>query len=131
MEPADFQTWLAGGPAPVSPVAAGQKLFTRAQLRDLPPRRLARAAARVLDGLAGSTVKLQGGGTIVADEAYLRESILTPAAKIVDGYQPIMPTYQGQVSEEDVLAADRLHPVLPAAAGDAASRASAGPAGRN
>jgi cytochrome c oxidase subunit 2 len=57
----------------------------------------------VLDALAGSTVKLAGGATAVADEAYLRESILLPAAKIVDSYQPIMPAYQGQVSEEGVL----------------------------
>jgi cytochrome c oxidase subunit 2 len=40
---------------------------------------------------------------VTADEAYLRESILLPAAKVTEGYQPIMPTYQGQVSEEAVL----------------------------
>ncbi len=40
---------------------------------------------------------------MVADEGYLRESILNPAAKIVAGYQPIMPTYKGQISEENVL----------------------------
>ncbi len=39
----------------------------------------------------------------MADEAYIRESILSPAAKVVAGYQPVMPTYQGQVSEESLL----------------------------
>jgi cytochrome c oxidase subunit 2 len=48
-------------------------------------------------------VKLQTGETVVADEAYVRESILNPAAKIVAGYQPIMPTYEGQVTEEQIL----------------------------
>jgi cytochrome c oxidase subunit 2 len=48
-------------------------------------------------------VKLQGGASVTADEAYLRESILIPAAKVTEGFQPIMPTYQGQVSEEAVL----------------------------
>ena len=53
--------------------------------------------------LYNKTVELSGGGTIQADEAYLRESILNPAAKVVAGYQPIMPTFQGLVNEEGVL----------------------------
>jgi cytochrome c oxidase subunit 2 len=57
----------------------------------------------VLNGVFGQPVKLQDGGTVVADETYLRESILSPAAKVTGGYQPIMPTYQGQVSEESLL----------------------------
>ena len=64
---------------------------------------MAQAAARSLDGLFGKTVQLQNGETIVADEAYLRESILNPPAKIVAGYQPIMPTFQGLVTEEQLL----------------------------
>ena len=57
----------------------------------------------MLDGLLGKTVALQSGETVVADEAYLRESILNPSAKITAGYQPIMPTFQGLVSEEQLL----------------------------
>jgi cytochrome c oxidase subunit 2 len=53
--------------------------------------------------LFGSTVPLAGGGTVKADEAYIRESILQPAAKVVAGYQSSMPTFQGQVTEEGVL----------------------------
>jgi cytochrome c oxidase subunit 2 len=53
-------------------------------------------------GLFGSNVQLVGGGLVKADEAYLRESILNPNAKIVAGYQPIMPTFQGLVTEEGV-----------------------------
>jgi cytochrome c oxidase subunit 2 len=53
--------------------------------------------------LIGRTVKLQSGESIVADEAYIRESILNPSAKITVGYQPIMPTFQGLVTEEQVL----------------------------
>ncbi len=48
-------------------------------------------------------MRLQGGDVVTADESYLRESIVNPAAKIVEGYQPIMPTYQGQVSEDTLL----------------------------
>jgi cytochrome c oxidase subunit 2 len=48
-------------------------------------------------------VKLQSGETVTADEAYIRESILTPGAKVTAGFQPIMPTFQGLVSEEQLL----------------------------
>ena len=39
----------------------------------------------------------------MADADYVRESILNPTAKVVDGYQPIMPTFQGLVTEEELL----------------------------
>ena len=102
MEPADFQIWIQGGPAAESPAVAGQKLFGELNCATC-HRPDSQGRGPVLDGLAGSTVKLAGGATAVADETYLRESILVPAAKIADTYQPIMPTYQGQVSEEGVL----------------------------
>jgi cytochrome c oxidase subunit II len=50
--------------------------------------------------LLGKPVPLQGGGSVVADETYIRESILNPMAKIVAGYPSIMPTFKGLVSEE-------------------------------
>src|SRR5262249_1057134 len=63
----------------------------------------AQAKGPQLKGLFGHTVQLQGGGTVVADEAYIRESIVNPQAKIVNGFAPIMPTFQGMVSEEQLL----------------------------
>ena len=57
----------------------------------------------MLEGLFGKTVTLQSGETITVDEAYVRESILNPAAKIAAGFQPIMPTFQGLVTEEQLL----------------------------
>jgi cytochrome c oxidase subunit 2 len=102
MEPAEYQAWLAGGPATLSPVAAGEKLFrdlacNTCHLQD------AQARGPVLAGLFGKTIELQGGGTAVVDEAYLRESIVNPQAKVVAGFQPIMPTFQGLVTEEQLL----------------------------
>ena len=131
MEPADYQQWLGGGPTPVSPVAAGQKLFTE---RNCVTCHYADSAGRgpVLNGLPGSTVLLQNGDSVQADDNYLHESILTPAARVVAGYQPIMPTYQGQLGEEDVGALIAYIKSLPPAAGDAASKKhSSAPAGRN
>jgi cytochrome c oxidase subunit 2 len=55
-----------------------------------------------LKGLYGATQKLNDGSTVTADENYLRESILNPNAKIVAGYAPVMPSYQGQISEDQL-----------------------------
>jgi cytochrome c oxidase subunit 2 len=59
-----------------------------------------------LTGLFGRRVKLESGESVLADEAYIRESILNPHNQIVAGYRPIMPTYQGQISE------DALHQII-------------------
>jgi len=56
-----------------------------------------------LVGIFGSPVKLSTGQTVTADETYVRESILTPQLKLVNGYQPLMPTFQGLVNEEGLL----------------------------
>jgi cytochrome c oxidase subunit 2 len=55
-----------------------------------------------LTGVFGKPVQLQDGRTVLADENYVRESILVPTAKVVSGFQPIMPSFQGQVSEEQL-----------------------------
>ena len=103
MEPDAYQTWLAGGPAPESPVVAGEKLFT--ELNCITCHRPDSAGrGPVLAGIFGRPVKLASGDTVVADEAYVRESIVNPAAKVAFGYQPVMPTFQGQASEEQLIA---------------------------
>ncbi len=53
-------------------------------------------------GVSGNPVKLTTGETVTADDAYLRESILLPKAKVVQGYTPIMPSFQGQLTEEQI-----------------------------
>ena len=103
MDPAEYQTWLSGGAPEGSLASAGAKLF-----QDLACNTCHRPDAQgrgpVLEGLFGKTVQLQGSGTVTVDEAYVRESILTPSAKITAGFQPIMPTFQGLVTEEQLLA---------------------------
>ncbi|OGO34069.1 MAG: hypothetical protein A2W35_09120 [Chloroflexi bacterium RBG_16_57_11] len=59
-------------------------------------------AAPSLEGLYGGMVVLESGETILADESYLRESILSPSTRIVRGYQAIMPDFKGQISDEQV-----------------------------
>jgi len=102
MEPADYQAWLSGGSAEGSLASVGEKLFQ--QLACITCHRAdSQGRGPVLQGLFGKTVQLQNGETVVADEAYIRESILHPAAKITSGFQPIMPTFQGLISEEQLL----------------------------
>jgi len=103
MEPEQYAVWLAGGPAPESPEKLGEKLFVEL---DCITCHRADSAGRgpVLQGLFGRGVRLASGETVTADEGYIRESIVTPAAKVVAGYQPVMPTYLGQASEEQLIA---------------------------
>jgi cytochrome c oxidase subunit 2 len=102
MEPADYQAWLGGGAATTSPIAAGEKLFNDLACSTC---HLSNGTGRgpVLSGIFGKSVELQGGGTATVDESYVRESIVNPQAKIVSGFQPIMPTFQGLVTEEQLL----------------------------
>ncbi len=105
MEPAAFQQWLAGATpgAPVVPVAElGRQQFEQrgcVTCHSGKPGGLAPALA----GLFGSPVPLADGSTVKADESYLRESILNPHARLVAGFGPIMPVYQGLLSEENVM----------------------------
>jgi cytochrome c oxidase subunit 2 len=57
-----------------------------------------------LAGLFGAPVSLEGGETILADEAYIRESILFPQQKVVIGYDPLMPPYEGRIGDEQLAA---------------------------
>jgi cytochrome c oxidase subunit 2 len=56
-----------------------------------------------LERLYGQRVPLAGGGSVIADESYIRESILNPSAKIVSGWTDLMPTFRGQVSEDELI----------------------------
>jgi cytochrome c oxidase subunit 2 len=85
MEPADYQAWLAGGPATMSPVAAGEKLFSDLVCNTC-HQEGPQARGPALAGLFGKTIELQGGGTVIVDESYVRESIVNPQAKIAAGY---------------------------------------------
>ena len=102
LEPAEFEKWLSGGATGVSMIDQGASLFKRFGCETCHGAG-GTSQGPSLAGLFGKTVKLQEGTTVTADENYIRESILDPRAKIVAGYQPIMPTFKGLVSEEGLL----------------------------
>jgi cytochrome c oxidase subunit 2 len=98
MDPADYEAWLRAGSA-ISPVGEGRKLFAQfgcVACHDT-------GIAPDLAGVFGHPVLLNNGQTVIADENYVRESILSPSAKIVAGYQPIMPSFAGRLSEDQLL----------------------------
>jgi cytochrome c oxidase subunit 2 len=102
LEPVEFEKWLSGGATGMSMVDLGASLFQRLGCHTC-HRAGGTNQGPSLAGLFGETVKLRGGNAVSADEDYIRESILDPRAKIVAGYQPIMPTFKGLVSEEGML----------------------------
>jgi cytochrome c oxidase subunit 2 len=102
MEPPAFQAWLSGGAAEDSPVAAGAKLFTDLACITCHQQE-SQGLGPMLQNLFGKQIELADGRRVVADEAYIRESIVNPHAKIVAGFQPLMPTFQGLVTEEQLL----------------------------
>jgi cytochrome c oxidase subunit 2 len=128
MEPDDYQAWLAGGGLTGSMSSRGEQLF----------QQLACNTCHVTDGsgrgpslggVFGSQVSLENGQTVQANESYIRESILTPQQKLVKGYGPIMPTFQGLVNEEGLMSLIEYVKSLPGAtrAGGTAQASAAAP----
>lgn len=97
MEPQQYQAWAAGSPSDQNPVVAGAILY-----KSLNCYTCHGVQAPTLARLYESPVHLSDGSTVTADENYLRESILDSTAKIVSGYQPIMPSFRGQITEEQL-----------------------------
>lgn len=100
-EPAEYQKWLSGGGG-LSMAAAGEGLFERLGCASC-HRMDGSGRGPSLVGLFGNMVEFERGGSVRADEGYIRESILEPNAKIVSGYPAIMPTFKGLIGEEGIL----------------------------
>ncbi len=100
MEPAQYEAWMSGTPSgPLS--VAGEKMFAELGCATC-HRSDGTGRGPNLQGVFGKPVALTDGRTVMADENYFRDCILDPGAKRVKGFQPIMPTFQGLVSEEQV-----------------------------
>ena len=103
MEPREFDNWLSGNTGTSTPAAAGQQLFQSLGCASCHGANGEGGRGPVLAGVFGQKTQLQNGETQTVDEAYIRESITNPQAKLVAGFGPIMPTFQGQVSEDQLL----------------------------
>jgi cytochrome c oxidase subunit II len=139
MEPREFDNWLSGNTNEASPAAAGQQLYQTLGCVSCHGANGEGGRGPTLAGLVGRKTPLVGGQQVVADEAYIRESILNPQAKLVEGFGPIMPTFQGQISEDQILqllafikslpggSSQPQGAASPAASGTAAPRPAASP----
>jgi cytochrome c oxidase subunit 2 len=102
MSPQAFQRWLAEGTPAASMAARGAETFRRLGCSGCHDPRSS-VHAPDLAGLPGRAVHLADGRTVIADDAYIRDSILLPKRDVVAGYAPVMPSFQGQASEGDIL----------------------------
>ena len=102
LEPHEYESWLSGGAGGESAVEAGERLFSDLGCQSC---HSGESGSRGPDlaGLYGSTEALASGGSVQVDDAYLRESILSPLSKVASGFEPIMPTYQGLVDEMGIM----------------------------
>jgi len=100
MEPQEYAQWLAGeASAPLQ--ETGKELFASLGCSTC-HRDDVQGRGPNLAGIYNKPVLLEDGRTVIADENYVRESIVNPTAKIVNGFKPIMPTFQGIVSDEQL-----------------------------
>jgi cytochrome c oxidase subunit 2 len=102
MEQRDFDNWLAGNTSSQTPVEMGKDLFQNKLGCASCHAGGANQRGAKLEGIFGKEVKFVGGGSAIVNDEYLRNSILNPAAQVVEGFQPIMPTFKGQVTEEQL-----------------------------
>ena len=103
MEPREFDNWLSGNAGNQTPAVAGQQLYQSLGCVSCHGANGEGGRGPTLAGLFGRQTLLSTGQTVRADEAYIRESIINPQAKLVAGFGPIMPTFQGQVSEDQLV----------------------------
>jgi len=101
LEPAQYQAWLSGGGATGTLASNGQNMFLQLGCSTC-HRSDTQGRGPNLAGLFGKPVQLEDGRVVTADENYIRESILAPGAKVVSGFKPIMPVFQGLVNEEQL-----------------------------
>jgi cytochrome c oxidase subunit 2 len=102
MEPADFEQWLAAHSAAPGMAAHGEALFRAFGCSGCHgPGATVRAPD--LAGLYGKPVPLADGSTVIANDRYIRDSILLPEKEIAAGYRSVMPTFAGQIAEADIL----------------------------
>jgi cytochrome c oxidase subunit 2 len=102
MDPAEYQGWLEKGRPDSTLVQAGERLFRELGCSGC---HMGSTVVRAppLQGLYGKPVPLQSGEVVIADEGYLRDSILLPARQIAGGYTNDMPSFQGRITEDELV----------------------------
>jgi cytochrome c oxidase subunit 2 len=103
----EFETWLEQASnflKTMTPVDAGRKLFQSRGCTQCHSLDGSAKTGPTLLGIFGRSVALADGSTITVDENYIRESILEPTARVVAGFEPVMPTFQGRLKDQEIMA---------------------------
>jgi cytochrome c oxidase subunit II len=130
MEPREFDNWLSGNAASGTPASQGQQLFQSLGCASCHGQNGEGGRGPTLAGVFGKKTQLQTGESVTVDEGYVRESILNPQAKLVAGFGAIMPTFQGQVREDQLMQLVAFIKSLPAGGQTEAPPTTATPAPR-
>jgi cytochrome c oxidase subunit II len=127
MEPSAYQAWLSGGTTEGTLSQRGERLFSELACNTC-HLDTGKGRGPSLSNIVGKPVELADGSTVTVDEGYLRESIINSQAKIVKGFQPLMPAFQGLVSEDNLVAlVEYVKSLSPTATTPAATTPSAAP----
>jgi cytochrome c oxidase subunit 2 len=102
LKPEDYQAWTAGSTSGASLAQNGERLYASLGCNSCHSGQ-ADARGPNLEAVYGAKLQLANGGTVTVDDAFLRDTILNPSMHVTAGYAPIMPTYQGQLSEEGLI----------------------------
>src|SRR5262249_49471431 len=103
MEPDEYSAWLTGGASTQASMAAsGEKLFAELGCSTC-HRSDTHGRGPTLQGIYGNQQSLDNGQTVLVDDNYIRDSIINPGSKVVSGWKPIMPTFSGLVTEDQLL----------------------------
>jgi cytochrome c oxidase subunit 2 len=102
LTPDDYKKWLQESTSGMSLAQNGERLFASMGCNAC-HNGTAAARGPSLAGVYGSRLQLAGGGDALVNDAYLRDAILNPSQHVTAGYAPIMPTYQGQISEDGLI----------------------------
>jgi cytochrome c oxidase subunit 2 len=100
-EPKDYAAWLARENEPLSLAAQGERIFHTLGCSGCHAEN-SKIHSPLLNGIYGRMVPLSDKTFVLADDQYLRDSILLPNKQIVAGYAPLMPTFRGHISEEEL-----------------------------
>jgi len=106
-EPGGFERWLEEASnflKTMSPAQAGERLYRTRGCAQCHTVNGGAGTGPTFLNLFGHQVALEGGKTVAADEDYIRESILEPQAKVVAGFQPVMPTFKGRLADKEITA---------------------------
>ncbi len=101
MDPKDYEAWLQSGTVQESMAQTGERLFRDKGCSGCHAGNSS-VRAPLLNGVFGSPTPLDDGSVVTADDMYIRDSILLPKKQVAAGYKPVMPTFQGQLSEEEL-----------------------------